>query len=83
MATEAEHLRLHLALTEIRDNTVQAVINKDVGAFEIPMQNTLAVQIRHPLRDLMHHLEHIDGSVQRETLEVLDQITVTVIRAHN
>ena len=45
MATEAEHLRLHLALTEIRDNTVQAVINKDVGAFEIPMHNPTAVEI--------------------------------------
>ena len=61
------HETTHQPLLSTLSATVETVVDEDVRSLEIAMQNALAVQIRHTLGDLMHHLERVDGCVGRET----------------
>lgn len=46
------------------------------------MQHLHIVQIRHPLRDLIHHLQRIPHVPRSHLLQILHQASVLHVRAH-
>lgn len=55
------------------------VVNEDVGAFEVTVEDTLVMEIRHSLCNLVSHFEEIDRVERVQVLKIRHEAPILVV----